>query len=225
VLVDAKLTNGRCDIIMASSNGQAIRFNEAEVRPMGRTARGVRGMGLREGDAVVNMLVLDRETDADVQFLTVCEKGYGKRTPAEEYRPQSRSGLGLKTIKVSTRNGQVVSMIKVRESDQLMVVTSQGKIIRTQVAGISVLGRATQGVRLIRLNEDEVVVGTARLDDDGAAQAGIEEQPPLDDVEDDLGDEDGDDDEADEEIEDDAGADDAEDESDESDEADEEDEG
>jgi DNA gyrase subunit A len=205
-LVDAKLTNGRCDIIMASSNGQAIRFNESEVRPMGRTARGVRGMGLREGDAVVNMLVLDRETDADVQFLTVCEKGYGKRTPAEEYRPQSRSGLGLKTIKVSTRNGQVVSMIKVRESDQLMVVTSQGKIIRTQVAGISVLGRATQGVRLIRLNEDEVVVGTARLDDDGAAQAGIEEQPPLEGEEvedDDLGDdEDGDD--GDDEIVDDA---------------------
>jgi DNA gyrase subunit A len=195
---------------------------------MGRTARGVRGMGLREGDAVVNMLVLDRETDADVQFLTVCEKGYGKRTPAEEYRPQSRSGLGLKTIKVSTRNGQVVSMIKVRESDQLMVVTSQGKIIRTQVAGISVLGRATQGVRLIRLNEDEVVVGTARLDDDGAAHVGIEEQPPLDDVEaDDLGDDEIEDD-GDDEIEDDGAADDDADEADDDaadDEADEGDEG
>jgi DNA gyrase subunit A len=186
-LVDAKLTNGRCDIIMASRNGQAIRFDESDVRPMGRNARGVRGMGLREGDAVVSMLVLDRETDTDAEFLTVCEKGYGKRTPAEEYRPQSRSGLGLKTIKVSARNGKVVSMVKVRESDQLMVVTSQGKIIRTQVAGISQLGRATQGVRLIRLGEDEVVVGTARLDDDGAEQVGIEEQGPLDEVEDDIG--------------------------------------
>jgi DNA gyrase subunit A len=218
-LVDAKLTNGRCDIIMASRNGQAIRFDEAEVRPMGRTARGVRGMGLRDGDAVVNMLVLERETDADVQFLTVCEKGYGKRTPAEEYRPQSRSGLGLKTIKVSTRNGQVVSMIKVRESDQLMVVTSQGKIIRTQVAGISELGRATQGVRLIRLNDDEVVVGTARLDDD-TAQEGIEEQPPLDDVEDDL--DDADDADDDDEIEDEDAAPDA---AADEDEADDEDEG
>jgi DNA gyrase subunit A len=192
-LVDVKLTNGRCDIIMASRNGQAIRFNESDVRPMGRTARGVRGMGLREGDAVVNMLVLDREADTNVEFLTVCEKGYGKRTPSDEYRPQSRSGLGLKTIKVSERNGKVVSMIKVSESDQLMVVTSQGKIIRTQVAGISVLGRATQGVRLIRLNEDEVVVGTARLDADAAPQDGIEEQPPLDDIgeeDEDIGDED-----------------------------------
>ncbi|MCA9698975.1 MAG: DNA gyrase subunit A, partial [Myxococcales bacterium] len=152
-LIDAKLTNGRCDIIMASRDGQAIRFDEADVRPMGRNARGVRGMGLRKGDKVVNILVVDREQEQDVGFLTVCEKGYGKRTPASEYRAQSRSGLGLKTIKTSSRNGKVVGMVKVRESDQLMVVTSEGKIIRTQVAGISELGRATQGVRLIRLND------------------------------------------------------------------------
>ncbi|HVI02486.1 MAG TPA: DNA gyrase subunit A, partial [Enhygromyxa sp.] len=179
-LIDAKLTNGRCDIVMASKNGQAIRFDETEVRPMGRTARGVKGMGLREGDEVVNMLVFDRETEGDVQFLTVCEKGYGKRTPAEEYRPQSRAGLGLKTIKVSARNGKVVSMVKVREPDQLMVVTSEGKIIRTPVAGISSLGRATQGVRLIRLGEDEVVVGTARIDDPEVGE--VAEQPEPEDV-------------------------------------------
>jgi DNA gyrase subunit A len=196
-LIDAKLTNGRCDIIMASHNGQAIRFDEAEVRPMGRTARGVKGMGLREGDEVVNMIVIDRETEGDVQFLTVCEKGYGKRTPAEDYRPQSRSGLGLKTIKVSARNGKVVSMVKVREQDQLMVVTSQGKIIRTPVAGISELGRATQGVRLIRLGEEEVVVGTARIDDPEVGEAA--EQPEPDEVEgDELDGDEGDEDEGDE---------------------------
>jgi DNA gyrase subunit A len=194
-LIDAKLTNGRCDIIMASRDGQAIRFDEAEVRPMGRTARGVKGMGLREGDEVVNMIVIDRETEADVQFLTVCEKGYGKRTPAEDYRSQSRSGLGLKTIKVSARNGKVVSMVKVREQDQLMVVTSQGKIIRTPVGGISELGRATQGVRLIRLGEDEVVVGTARIDDPEVGEEA--EKPEAEEVEGDV--DEGDGDEADDE--------------------------
>jgi DNA gyrase subunit A len=203
-LIDAKLTNGRCDIILASRNGQAIRFDEAEVRPMGRTARGVKGMGLREGDEVVNMIVIDRETEADVQFLTVCEKGYGKRTPAGDYRPQSRAGLGLKTIKVSTRNGKVVSMVKVREQDQLMVVTSQGKIIRTPVGGISELGRATQGVRLIRLGEDEVVVGTARIDDPEVGEAAEQLEPELDgegeldDEAEEGDDDDGDDDEGDE---------------------------
>jgi len=164
-LIDAKLTNGHCDIIMASRAGQAIRFDESGVRPMGRTARGVRGMALRDGDAVVNIMVLDRDSEDEVQLLTVCEKGYGKRTASEEYRIQSRSGLGIKTIKVSERNGKVVSVTKVRESDQLMVVTSEGKLIRTPVAGISEQGRATQGVRLIRLNDEEVVVGVARIDD------------------------------------------------------------
>jgi DNA gyrase subunit A len=177
-LIDAKLTNGKCDILMASRDGMAIRFDEAAVRPMGRTARGVKGMGLRKGDEVVNIIVLERETEAeDVQFLTVCEHGYGKRTPAGEYRSQSRSGLGLKTIKVTKRNGKVVSMVKVREQDQLMVVTSQGKIIRTPVGGISELGRTTQGVRLIRLNEGEVVVGTARIDDPEVGEAAEQPDP------------------------------------------------
>src|SRR5690606_19685190 len=172
------------------------------VRPMGRTARGVKGMGLREGDEVVSMIVLDRETEDDVQFLTVCEKGYGKRTPAAEYRSQSRSGLGLKTIKVSTRNGKVVSVVKVREQDQLMVVTSQGKIIRTQVSGISELGRATQGVRLIRLGDDEVVVGTARIDDPEVGEVAEQPEPDLEldegDEVDEIDESEGDEDEGDE---------------------------
>jgi DNA gyrase subunit A len=137
---------------------------------MGRTARGVKGMGLRKGDEVVNILIHDRsEPEDEMTFLTVCEHGYGKRTAAAEYGVQNRSGLGLKAIKASKRNGKVVGMVKVREADQLMVVTTGGKIIRTPVAGISVLGRATQGVRLIRLAEGETVSGLARIDD---AQAG-----------------------------------------------------
>jgi DNA gyrase subunit A len=164
-LIDAKLTNGQSDIVMVSREGQAIRFDEAQVRPMGRTARGVKGMGLRKDDAVVNILVIDRnENEDDIQLLTVCEHGYGKRTPAAEYRGQSRAGLGLKAIKASKRNGKVVGMVKVCDGDQLMVVTTGGKIIRTRVAGISVLGRATQGVRLIKLAEGETVAGLARVD-------------------------------------------------------------
>ncbi len=176
-LIDAKLTNGNCDIIMVSAAGQAIRFDEAQVRPMGRTARGVKGMGLRKGDEVVNILVHERsEPEDEITFLTVCEHGYGKRTLAAEYGGQKRSGLGLKAIKASKRNGKVVGMVKVRDADQLMVVTTGGKIIRTPVVGISVLGRATQGVRLIRLAEGETVSGLARIDD---AQAGelVEAEP------------------------------------------------
>jgi DNA gyrase subunit A len=170
-LVDAKLTNGKCDIIMASRDGQSIRFDEEQVRPMGRTARGVKGMGLRKGDEVVTMLVHDRsESEDDNFFLTVCENGYGKRTPASEYGAQNRSGLGLKAIKVSKRNGKVVGMVKVREADQLMVVTTGGKIIRTRVSGISVLGRATQGVRLIKLSEGETVSSLACIDEAQAAE-------------------------------------------------------
>jgi DNA gyrase subunit A len=170
-LVDAKLTNGKCDIIMASRDGQSIRFDEEQVRPMGRTARGVKGMGLRKGDEVVTMLIHDRSESEDENFfLTVCENGYGKRTPASEYGAQNRSGLGLKAIKVSKRNGKVVGMVKVREADQLMVVTTGGKIIRTRVSGISVLGRATQGVRLIKLSEGETVSSLACIDEAQAAE-------------------------------------------------------
>ena len=176
-LIDAKLTNGNCDIIMVSAAGQSIRFPEDQVRAMGRTARGVKGMGLRKGDSVVNILVHDRaEPEDEITFLTVCEHGYGKRTLSAEYGVQNRSGLGLKAIKASKRNGKVVGMIKVHEGDQLMVVTTGGKIIRTPVVGISVLGRATQGVRLIRLAEGETVAGLAKIDDAEAGEL-VEVEP------------------------------------------------
>jgi DNA gyrase subunit A len=160
-IIGAAFTDGTGQIVMASAEGMAIRFDESQVRPMGRTARGVKGMSLREGDAVVSMLVLSPEcTDS---LLTLCAKGYGKRTPAPDYRPQSRAGLGLITIKVTDRNGRVVGVRVVGAEDQIMVVTNGGKVIRTPVAGISELGRNTQGVRIIRLQEDESVAAMERI--------------------------------------------------------------
>ncbi|HET6584913.1 MAG TPA: DNA gyrase subunit A, partial [Nannocystaceae bacterium] len=170
-LIAVRFTDGKQHIIMSSAEGMAIRFDENEARPMGRTARGVRGMGLREGDKVVAMDAVAPESDEDI--LTLCENGSGKRTPASDYRAQSRAGLGLITIKVTGRNGKVVSNLLVRATDQLMVVTSGGKVIRTRVDEISVLGRNTQGVRIIRIDDGERVVAVARLvdSDDEATEA------------------------------------------------------
>ncbi len=164
VLIDAKLTVGGQHIMLASADGLAIRFEESEVRPMGRTARGVRGIKLRSKSHVVGMIVL--APDSDASLLTMCENGYGKRTPATDYKVQGRSGQGIITIKVTDRNGPVVGVLPVRDDDQLMVVTSNGKVIRTRVDGISVMGRNTQGVTIIRTStDDERVVALERLVD------------------------------------------------------------
>ena len=164
---DATLPDGKQHIMLSSGDGMVIRFAEEEVRAMGRNARGVRGMGLRDDDRVVAMSTLPAELDAELQVLTICAKGYGKRTPAGEYRAQSRAGLGLITIKVNERNGEVVENLLVHPDDHIIVITSQGKVIRTTVDGISVLGRNTQGVRIIRMGEGERVVAAARMLDDG----------------------------------------------------------
>jgi DNA gyrase subunit A len=143
---------------------------------MGRNARGVRGMSLRGDDAVVTMNTIGPDSGDEWHVLTLCENGYGKRTPAADYRSQSRAGLGLITIKVTERNGPVVGNLLVKDDFQAMVVTSRGKIIRTPVGGISVLGRNTQGVRIIRTGKDERVVAMARVvseDDED-----VEEAPP-----------------------------------------------
>ncbi len=174
-LIAVRLTDGKQHVIMSSADGMAIRFDENEARPMGRQARGVRGMGLREGDTVVAMDAV--APDATVDLLTVCENGYGKRTPVSDYRSQSRAGLGLITIKVTERNGKVVGVLPVTATDQLMVVTSAGKVIRTRVDEISVLGRNTQGVRIIRIDDGERVVAVARLADADDGEA--DETPPA----------------------------------------------
>jgi DNA gyrase subunit A len=155
-LIDVAFTDGKGDLMLNSANGMAIRFSEEEVRPMGRTARGVRGMGLREGDRVVGMSIIPSGSTQHV--LTLCENGYGKLTPITEYRAQSRAGLGLITMKVNERNGKVVVSLLANRDEQVMIITSRGKVIRTPLSGISVLGRNTMGVRIMRLRDDERVV-------------------------------------------------------------------
>ncbi|MFH0800548.1 MAG: DNA gyrase subunit A [Pseudomonadota bacterium] len=158
-LISVRLTNGSQQIFLTTRQGQSIRFNEADARAMGRTARGVRGISLGKGDAVVGMEVL--ATDASI--LTVTERGYGKRSPCEEYRIQSRGGSGIITIKVSDRNGPVVGVMQVTDADDIMLVTDGGKVIRSRSKEISTIGRNTQGVRLITLDEGEKVVTVAKL--------------------------------------------------------------
>jgi len=160
-LVAVRITEGSSDLLLGTRNGWAIRFREENVRPMGRTARGVRGIKLRAGDEVVGMGVVPREGPATL--LTVCEKGFGKRTPTEDYPTKNRGGKGVITIKTSDRNGKVVALRIVSDDDDLMIITDGGKLIRMPVAGIPTIGRNTQGVRLIRLDEAERVVAMERM--------------------------------------------------------------
>jgi DNA gyrase subunit A len=176
-LIAVRFTDGNQHIMLTSANGMAIRFDENTARPMGRNARGVRGMGLRDADHVVGMVVVRADAEGDV--LTLCENGYGKRTPVSEYRTQSRAGLGLITIKVTDRNGPVVGNVLVAQGDQIIVVTSKGKVIRTPVDGISVLGRNTQGVRIIRMGEAERVVALARMVEADGEDGELQEAEPV----------------------------------------------
>jgi len=158
-VIGVRLTDGHQEIILSTRMGQAIRFKEEEVRPMGRGAGGVRGITLEEGDSIVGMAVVSPGST----LLAVAEKGYGKRTEMDEYRLQSRGGKGIITMKTTEKTGAVVGVRMVSDDDDIMLVTDGGKVIRTPVKGISVIGRNTQGVRLIDLAEGERVVGVARL--------------------------------------------------------------
>ncbi|HWP35232.1 MAG TPA: DNA gyrase subunit A [Thermodesulfobacteriota bacterium] len=169
-LIAARLTDGQREIMLATRHGLAIRFKEEQVRPMGRSARGVTGIELEEGDAVIAMEALAPAEQGTL--LTICENGYGKRTPMDEYRVQNRGGKGIITIKTSDRNGPVVGVCQVTDADEVMLVTNRGKIIRCAVKDIRVQGRDTQGVRLISVEAGEKVVGYARL-----AEAEGDEEP------------------------------------------------
>jgi DNA gyrase subunit A len=159
-LVSCRVTSGKDDLIIATRMGKAIRFPEEEVRPMGRSSRGVTGIRFgEEGDAVIGLEVIQGE-DA---FLSVCENGYGKRTPIEEYRVQSRGGKGIYTIKVTERNGAVVGVMQVADDNHLMVLTSSGKVIRFVVNEVGLIGRLTQGVRLVNLDEGERIISMTRI--------------------------------------------------------------
>ncbi len=160
-LIAARLTDGQREIMLATRQGMAIRFKEDQARAMGRAARGVTGIELDAEDAVIAMEALAPSEQGTL--LTVCENGYGKRTPMDEYRLQNRGGKGIITIKTTDRNGPVVGVVQVEDADEVMLVTNRGKIIRSAVKGIRVQGRDTQGVRLISVEADEKVVGHARL--------------------------------------------------------------
>ncbi len=158
-VIGVRLTDGQQEVILSTRDGQAIRFKEEDVRPMGRNAGGVRGITLEPGDSVVGVAV----ASPGGTLLAVAEHGYGKRTEWDEYRLQSRGGKGVITMKVTDKTGPVVAVRMVSDDDDIMLVTDGGKVIRTPVRGISVIGRNTQGVRLIDLTEGEKVVGVARL--------------------------------------------------------------
>ena len=167
-LMAAQITDGTGEIFIGTRDGVAIRFPENDVRPMGRSAYGVKGITLRDGDEVVAMEVVRPGST----LLTVTEHGYGKRTELDEYRVQSRGGVGIINIQTTERNGRVVGMASVHDEDEFMLITQQGKILRTVARDIRTIGRATQGVRLIEIDADDRVVALARLaekDDENGA--------------------------------------------------------
>ncbi|MDE0404010.1 MAG: DNA gyrase subunit A [Nitrospira sp.] len=168
-LIGVEITNGRSDIMLGTREGLVIRFGERDVRPVGRTARGVRGIRLDDTNHVIGMVIIQPEVEASI--LTVTEKGFGKRTVATEYRTQGRAGRGLISIKVNERNGSAVSFHQVKETDEIMIMTSEGKILRTKVVDLRDIGRNAQGVRLIGMEDTDRVVDVAKLaessEDDG----------------------------------------------------------
>jgi DNA gyrase subunit A len=158
-LVGVAITDGRQDILLFSSAGKAVRFSESKVRAMGRTACGVRGIRLEEQQQVVSLIVA---SEGDV--LTVTENGYGKRTPVEEYPVHGRGGQGVISIQTSERNGEVVGAVQVVEEDEIMMITDGGTLVRNRVADISRMGRNTQGVIMIRLSNQEKLIGIERIE-------------------------------------------------------------
>jgi DNA gyrase subunit A len=158
-LIGAGQTSGADEIVLGTRNGLAVRFDEEEVRAMGRTARGVKGVDLRGDDAVVDLVV----TNEEASLVTVCEYGYGKRTQVGEYRKTKRGGKGVINIKTTDRNGKVVAVKSVVDTDELMFVTAHGITLRTDLSQLREIGRATQGVRLMRLDEGDRVVALAKI--------------------------------------------------------------
>ena len=158
-VVSVILTDGSKQILIGTRRGIACKFNETDARPIGRTSRGVRGINLSEDDKVVDMIIVDDET----QVLTLSENGYGKQTNAAEYRLINRGGKGVRNLNVTSKTGNVVSVKAVSGSEQLMLITRKGMIVRTKVDDISIIGRNTQGVRVVRLREDDKLISCAKL--------------------------------------------------------------
>jgi DNA gyrase subunit A len=165
-IVNVRLSDGTFDVLLCSTSGKIIRFNEEDVRPMGRVSRGVRGINITDDERIIGMEII---TDS-VEVLTVTENGYGKRTSAIEYRKTARGGKGILAMKLTEKNGEICAIKPVKEDQDLMIITDQGQVIRTMMSGISMLGRVAQGVRIIRLKDGEKVVaveGMVEEDDEG----------------------------------------------------------
>jgi DNA gyrase subunit A len=162
-LLEARLTNGSDEVVMALKSGRAIRFHESKVRPMGRNAAGVRGITLGGADdEVIGMICLRRDTPCEI--LVVSENGFGKRSNIDDYRVTNRGGKGVKTINITGKTGSLISINRVTNNDDLMIINRSGIIIRMAVADLRVVGRATQGVRLIKINEGDNIAAVARVD-------------------------------------------------------------
>jgi DNA gyrase subunit A len=183
-LIGAAITDGKHDVMLFSDAGKAVRFDENDVRPMGRQARGVRGMQLDDGQQVIAMLVAE---DEEQSVLTATENGYGKRTPIVEYTRHGRGTKGMIAISTSERNGKVVAATLVRDDDEVMLITTGGVLIRTRVAEIREMGRATQGVTLIALDDGTQLSNLQRVVErdsengehgNGAAEASSTESNP-----------------------------------------------
>ena len=169
VLVGTAVTDGDSDIMLFSSEGKATRFNESQVRAMGRTARGVRGINLAAGHKLISLIV----PKADGRILTVTENGYGKRTENAEFPAKGRGGKGVIAMSTSARNGSLVGAVQVWDGDEMMLISNQGTAVRTRVDEVSLLGRNTQGVRVIKTRDGEALVSVSRIaeDDDEATPA------------------------------------------------------
>ncbi|CAG0942910.1 partial DNA gyrase subunit A, partial [Candidatus Brocadiaceae bacterium] len=173
-LVGVAITDGKQNIMLFSSDGKAIRFNEDDVRSVGRTAAGVRGMSLNDGEKVISLIIA---SEGDV--LNVTENGFGKRTEVEKFRLQARGGQGVIAIQTSERNGEVVGAVLVNDNDEIMLITDGGTLVRTRVDGISVVGRNAQGVTLIRPDDNEKVIGVDKIE----GLAGVDDEPETSDDE------------------------------------------
>jgi len=156
-----RVTDGKKDILLCCSSGKIIRFSEEDCRPMGRVSQGVKGISISEEEKIIGMEIIDDS----VEILSITENGYGKRTESSMYRKQSRGGKGILAMRLTDKNGDIIAIKPVTDKDDLMIITDKGQVIRTKISGISLMGRATQGVRLIRLKEGEKVVGVEKIVD------------------------------------------------------------
>ena len=157
--LSARITNGEKDVLLCSNGGKIIRFAEEDCRPMGRVSQGVKGIQINNSEKIIGMEIIDDS----VEILSVTENGYGKRTSVSQYRKQTRGGKGILAMRLTDKNGQIVAIKPVTDKDDLMIVTNNGQVIRTNISGISLMGRATQGVRIIKLKDGESVVAIEKV--------------------------------------------------------------